>query len=135
MPRTALVVAAVALLTGCADGQAAEVERSAAAFGAALRSGQADSACSMLAPLTRQELESSQGQPCAAALPSAELLIPSGLRSLDRFGREARVVVEDPDGNSDTWFLSRFDGRWLVVASGCRPRGGRLPYACDVEGA
>lgn len=131
----ALALAAFTMLAGCGDGQAAAVEQVAAAWGGALRSGDADRACSMLAPLTRQELEASQGEPCAQALGGQDLLVPTEQRSVDRFGREARVVVETADGGIDTWFLSRFDGRWLVVAAGCRARGGGLPYDCDVEGA
>ena len=135
MHQAAPALAALLLLSGCADDPDAEVAAAAMAFGTALRSGDAASACEALAPLTRQELESSAKQPCPQALAAEDLLQPTSTRSLARFGREARVVVAGADGETDTWFLSRFDGRWLVVASGCRPRGGQLPYACDVEGA
>lgn len=135
MHRTASALAVLALATGCGGGRAADVEQAAAAWSGALRSGDAGLACSMLAPLTRQGLESSEQQPCAEAISGQDLLAPSRQRSVDRFGREARVVVEGADGETDTWFLSRFGGRWLVVAAGCQPRGGGLPYHCDVEGA
>jgi nitrous oxide reductase accessory protein NosL len=134
--RTALAVLALpALLAGCADGQKAAVEQATMDFSAALRTSDGGRACSMLAPLTRQELESSHEQPCPEAITSADLLTPSDLRAVDRFGRQAQVVVEEANGRSETWFLSRFDDRWLIVAAGCEPRSGQLPHDCDVEGA
>ena len=129
-----LALAGLALTTGCADGRDPGVEESATAFGRALRAADSAQACAVLAPLTREELES-QGQSCPAALEAQGLLEPTGVGSLHRFGREARVVVEDAAGRTDTWFLSRFDDRWLVVAAGCLPRSQGLPYDCDVEGA
>lgn len=131
---TALLALGLGLTTGCADAGDREVEQTAAAFGGALRSGDVAAACDALAPLTRDELESSAQQPCAQALPALSPLRPDGVRSLDHFGRQARVVVTDGTGAQDTWFLSRVDDRWLVVAAGCEPRHGGLPYACDLEG-
>jgi hypothetical protein len=121
------------LLSGCASGDADRaVEDAAAAFGAALRDGDAEAACRALAPLTREALE--QTQPCPQALAAQGLPAPTGTRALHRFGRQAAVEVRAGD-QTDTWFLSRFGGRWLVVAAGCTERGGQLPYDCDVEGA
>lgn len=33
---------------------------------------------------------------------------------------------------SDTVFLSRFDGEWLVVAAACTPVSGH-PYDCSIQ--
>jgi hypothetical protein len=134
--RIVVLPLAAVLLTGCAGSSPAGSERTAAErFAAALTADNTASACDALAPLTRQELESSEQAGCAEALAKQELLRASSVRSSERFGAQAAVVVADREGRSDTWFLSRFDGRWLVVAAGCRSRGEQLPYDCDVEGA
>ncbi len=131
-----LVMTATSLLlvTGCADAPDAAVEAAAATFAGAVRSGDAQQACLLLAPLTREELESSQGQSCPEALAQQELIMPSDVAGLERFGRQATVVVQSTHGERDTWYFSRFDSRWLVVAAGCTPRGEQLPYDCDIEG-
>lgn len=132
-PRVAGAAVAAVLLSGCASGQEQAIERAATRFGEALRTGDVAQACRLLAPLTREELESAEGRPCPQALAAQELPAATQVGSLQRFGRQASVVVSAP-GEGDTWFLSRFDGTWLVVAAGCTARGGGLPYACDVEG-
>lgn len=134
MRGTALAVVGLVALCGCAQGREAAVERAAEAFAEALRTGDNAAACAALAPRTREELESAQQQPCATALGAAGVLPAEQVLSAVRFGRQARVVVEDAGGREDTWFLSRSGSRWLVVASGCTPRGELLPYDCDVEG-
>lgn len=134
--RVVILALTTALLSGCASSQGSGSERNAAEqFAAALNADDTAVACEALAPLTRQELESSQQAPCAEALAGQDVLRASDVRSSERFGQQAAVVVADADGRTDTWFFSRFNGRWLVVAAGCRPRAEQLPYDCDVEGA
>ncbi|MFF3290371.1 hypothetical protein [Streptomyces sp. NPDC003023] len=127
---TAAVVAAVVALAGCTslgsreDAAARAVEH----FEAVLRAGDAEKACSALAPGTLQELEDSAEAPCPRALTEAGL--PDGGRAerVDVYGREARVVLVN-----DTLFLSTFPGGWKITAAGCEPRAGK-PYTCQVKG-
>jgi hypothetical protein len=131
--RTALVVLAALVLTGCGSGQEAAVEDAARSFDAALRTGAVSRACEDLAPSTRAELEGSTGQDCEQALPEQHLVVLERVGGVQRYGRQASVEVHGAADEADTWFLSRFDGRWLIVAASCRPRP-ELPYDCDVEG-
>jgi hypothetical protein len=131
--RTVLALVAAAALTGCGSGQEAAVEAAARSFDADLRSGDVGRACLALAPSTRTALEDATGQPCARALADRGLVTLERVGGVERYGRQASVEVHGPADEADTWFLSRFDGRWLVVAASCRPRP-ELPYDCDVEG-
>jgi len=131
--RTVLALLAAAALTGCGSSQEAAVEAAARSFDAALRAGDVSRACSALAPSTRTELEGQTGQECAQALTDQGLVAVERLGGVQRYGRQASVEVHGPSDEADTWFLSRFDGRWLIVAASCRPRP-ELPYDCDVDG-
>lgn len=135
--RTRRLVAAalcLAAVSGCGGLRDGALTTAVDDFAGALRRGYAQQACAQLAPVTRSQLEKSAGRPCAEALDAQDLLRPTQVRAPDRFGRQAVVVVQGTDGATDTWFLSRFDARWLVVAAGCTARGGSLPYDCQVEG-
>jgi hypothetical protein len=133
MLRSALLVLLVLALAGCGGGHEGAVEGTARAFDDALQSGDASTACALLAPLTRQELEQSEASPCEQALSEQEIIPLREVTRLERYGRQAAVRVSGPQGELDTWFLSRFGDRWLVVAASCRPRG-ELTASCDVEG-
>ena len=66
-----VIVAAIVLaagLSGCGGAAEDSVVRTADAFGAALGRGDADAACELLAPHTRDELERSARAPCPQAL-------------------------------------------------------------------
>jgi hypothetical protein len=129
----AVVVLSALALAACGSGQEAAVEDAARGFGDALASGDLERACASLAPSTVTELEESSGQPCATALQARDVVALDEVGSVQRFGRQASVAVRSSAGETDTWFLSRFDGRWLLVAAACTPRP-ELPYDCDVEG-
>ena len=131
--RTAVVLLAGFVVAGCGSSQERAVVDAAQAFGAALAAGDEARACTWLAPSTVAELEQSSGQDCARALPAQDLVALDRVSSVERYGRQASVAVRSTAGTTDTWFLSRFSGRWLVVAASCRPRRD-LPYDCDLEG-
>jgi hypothetical protein len=131
--RTAVLLLAGSVLVGCGSSQEQAVSNAARAFGEALVAGDAARACTALSPGSVVELEQSAGQECARALPAQDLVVPDRVGGVERYGRQARVTVRSSDGRTDTWFLSRFDGRWLVVAASCRPRPD-LPYDCGIEG-
>ena len=128
---TALLVSVA--LAACGDGPETAVADAARTMSGLLAAGDATAACALLAPASRQELEQTEGDPCPTALPALDLDQVDAVSSVQRYGRQASVVVESSDGEQDTWFLARFDGRWLLVAASCEPRG-ELPYDCDLEG-
>ena len=131
--RTAVVLLAALALAACGSSQEVAVEDAARGFADALAADDLERACTALAPSTVLELEASSGQPCATALRAQDVVAPEEVGSVQRFGRQASVDVRGSAGETDTWFLSRFDGRWLLVAAACTPRR-ELPSDCQVEG-
>ena len=131
--RASLTGAAVLSLVGCGGPDEGQVVAAARAFSSALQARDGTAACELLALSTREELERSQGQRCGQALAAQDLEPLVRIGRVERYGHQASVVVEARSGRPDTWFLTRFDDRWLVVAARCEPRP-ELPYACDVEG-
>ncbi|MET8161354.1 hypothetical protein ABZT47_33770 [Sphaerisporangium sp. NPDC005289] len=90
-----------------------------------MRAGQAQAACSLLAPSTAEDVGSGEGG-CAKAILRLGLPAGQGAGTARVWGDEAQVRLAD-----DTVFLHRFAHGWLVRAAGCTPRGER-PYQCDV---
>jgi hypothetical protein len=131
--RWAGLTALVLLVPGCSGAAESAAERAARAFSTALESGDAAAACALLAPATRSELERSEGAPCPQALPALGLTPLDRISRLERYGRQAAVHGRGAGAQPDTWFLSRFDDRWLVVAAGCRVQG-EVSASCDVTG-
>ena len=84
--------------------------------------------CADLAPGTRQELEDTAKSDCAQAIAGSDLPTTSGVRRVDVYGRQARVVLD-----GDTLFLSTFSDGWKITAAGCEPRP-RKPYNCEIKG-
>ena len=131
--RYAAWPAACALLAmaGCAGQGSVEDEpaaQTAQRFARAVTSDPA-TACGLLAPQTRVELEG-EGGSCAGALPQRDLPEDAGsVREVKVYGKDAVAYLE-----RDTVFLARFDDGWRVTAAGCTPNGDR-PYDCDVEGS
>ena len=88
--------------------------------------GDGETACSLLAPAVRTELEDSSGQPCERAVLDEHLASGSGAAEVQVFDTAAQAVV-----GTETLFLSRFDGRWLVIAAACTAVPER-PYDCSI---
>lgn len=134
MAGRSVAVGAAVLLAGCAPGGGEPaVQRAVDDFSTAVLAGDGDRACALLAPLTRNELEDTAGEPCGAAV--LALGLPAVREPFDvrRYGSTGQVRLESADGEQDTRFVALFDGAWLVTAAGCTPRGD-LPYDCDLEG-
>jgi hypothetical protein len=126
--RTGWVIPVLAaVLAGCAT-ESGERDASAAAarFLAATGNGDAQAACSLLAPRVREDLATSQGQPCAEALPADRLR--GAVTGAQVWSDWARVSTDD-----GVVFLTEFDSGWLVTAAGCQPNGD-APYRCVVGG-
>ena len=100
----------------------------ASRFDAAVGRSDWSTACAMLAPVTRDDLEQSAGTPCADAL-AQEGLEPAGpVVRVEVFGTMAQARM-----GQDTVFLARFPGGWKVLAAGCSPQVDRR-YDCRLQG-
>jgi hypothetical protein len=104
-------------------------------FYRAIADDDGDLACRLLAPHTREALESDTGEACAAAILDGDVGSDLADRSSGAddakstvAGREAQVVVP-----TDTVFLAVSDTAWVITAAGCEPRLGR-PYDCALQG-
>ena len=120
-------VLCAAVLAGCAN-QTGERDASTAAaqFLDAAGRGDGQTACALLVPKTRDDLEVSNGQPCARSLPVDRLHGTVAAASV--WSDWAQVST---DGGA--LFLTEFDSGWLITAAGCQPNGD-APYRCVVGG-
>lgn len=119
-------VAVVCVLAGCTVEDARrDASDAAARFLAAAEHGDATAACALLAPRTREDLETADG-PCADALPAAEL--GGSVEAVDTWSEKAKVDTE-----TGSLFLTEFESGWLVSAAGCAPEDD-APYRCLVGG-
>lgn len=127
--RIFVVVATAFVASGC-GGPNSAASGVAKDFYAAVSEGDSTTACSLLAPQTRKELEQSTGQSCAEALPS-ELgaVVDGGIRTA-AYGDGAIATR-----GGDTVFLVRFANGWRVTAAGCTHVADDKPYDCTVKGA
>lgn len=125
-PALALLLPIV--LTGCGSGQEEAVRDRATAFKNAVAAQDWASACELLAPMTRSELEAAAKSPCPGALAEEELPAPGALDRVDVFGTMAEVRYR-----GETLFLSRFADGWRLLAAGCTPQPPK-PYDCALHG-
>lgn len=123
--EVALVAGVVATGAAACASQSDQDDASAAAarFLAAARTDPA-AACELLTPRTRAELETSEDQPCARALPRLD----GRVQRADTWSDRARVDTDD-----GAVYLIEVDDAWLVSAAGCRPDGD-APAFCQVGG-
>ena len=122
-----LVVVCAAVLAGCAS-QTSRNEATTAAtrFLDAVSRSDTTAACTLLTPRTRDELVTSEGQPCTQALPTDRLNGTVG--TTDTWSDQAMV-----DTGGGSLFLTEFDAGWLVSAAGCEPDQD-APYHCVLGG-
>ncbi|WP_246861916.1 hypothetical protein [Nocardioides sp. SYSU D00065] len=120
------------VLAGCAGAQDDAALSAARQLLAAARDSDGTAACALLAPATRSELEQTSGRPCERAILEEDL---GQGGDPEEGAEEGRVEVFDSMAQAvvgrDRVFLSRFDGRWLVVAAACTPVADR-PYDCSI---
>ncbi len=124
----ALALVLPMILTGCDSEQDEAVRERAGAFQAALSAQDWDSACALLAPETRSELEAAAMRRCADALAGEKLPAPGAIDRVDVFGGMAQVSYR-----GETLFLARFADGWRLLAAGCTPQAPK-PYNCTVHG-
>lgn len=128
----AVAVVLLAGVTGCSAGSRGNPggpSRQVQRFESALKGGDAATACDLLAPPTRKELEQSQSQQCAKALPQQNLPAEATAADVQVFGDEAIAKV-----TGDVLFLTNVGGTWMVSAAGCTPQPDE-PYDCEVKGS
>ena len=122
--RLAIVGAIVIACAGCAAGQRANESRAIATeFLAAMDAGDTRAACALLATDTRDELEFSEGEPCAASLASVEIA-GGTVEEVAVWGDRAKAGA-----STGTLFLVQLDVGWRVAAAGC-VRGEGEAYDC-----
>lgn len=122
-------VLASLLLSSCASTDDVDAaRRTADDFAGSLRSDDGAAACALLMTSTRSAVEEAAGRPCEEGIVDEVGADPGAVTRAEAFGTAAQVRTQN-----DTLFLARYDGRWLVLAAGCSPRG-ELPYDCQVEG-
>jgi hypothetical protein len=124
--RLVLGIPLALLLAGCAGSQDAAAGSAAQDLLDAVRDRDGAAACAALAAPTREELEQASGKACPAAVLEEDLSGGTGDVRVQVFDSMAQVRV-----GTETVFLSRFDGRWLVVAAACTPVP-RKPYDCSI---
>jgi hypothetical protein len=112
--RLGVVAAVVLMCAGCGTGQREAGSRDAAAgFLAAVGDDDTSAACALLATKTREELEYSEGEPCATSLKSVDLAGGS-VAGVAVWGDRAQAR-----SSSGTLFLVELDAGWRVAAAGC----------------
>jgi hypothetical protein len=116
-------------LSACGGSQDAAVSEVAEGFYAAVEDGDGAAACALLVPATRDELEQSSGQECAAAILEEVPLAHGDGGIVEVYDTMAQVRWD-----GDTAFLARLPDGWRVLAVACTPRDVG-PYDCRVKGA
>lgn len=124
-----ITLAALVVVSGCTSSSAPTVEDVAQQFYQAFSAGDGASACDLLAPKTRQEVEESGGTSCATVLLGKALPDVGTARDATVFGDQAQIRFD-----GDTTFLAEYPDGWKVVAAGCTPNA-ELPYDCLVKGS
>ncbi|MEU7282881.1 hypothetical protein AB0A69_29500 [Streptomyces sp. NPDC045431] len=101
----AVVVTVAVTSCGTLPERRDRVTAEAVRFEQALDAGRHERLCAALAPSTREELEQSAGRRCERAIGEEDVPRGGGVRGVDVYGDQARVVLEH-----DTLFLARFPG-------------------------
>jgi hypothetical protein len=121
-----MLLPSVPILSACTPASQADVRAAAQHFQTAVRNGDVQAACGMLADEARSSLERTSARSCPDALTALHL----------RGDRPIAVQVWGDDGQArlpgGALFLARFGQGWKITGAGCRPRADR-PYACAVR--
>lgn len=137
MARSTLALAGLVAVLGAAcsgpgRSDAADAVRS---FEHAVRTGDGEAACRVLAPPVVESLEA-DGDPCSEAILAGELGTALAERADDAPARRTATagVQAQVRTRSDVLFLTASGDRWLITAAVCDPRPDR-PYDCRLEGS
>jgi hypothetical protein len=121
-----VLVGSAALTSACGSTQDASAAAAASGLLRSAHDGDGAAACAYLAPAVRSELEDTSGKPCAEAILEESLGGGSAPAYAEVFDTAARAEV-----GPEVLFLSRYDGRWLVIAAACTAVPAQ-PYDCSV---
>lgn len=121
-----VALGACSVLAGCGGTQDAAVEEASTSLLDAVAQGDGVAACALLAPAVRTEIEDTSGTSCDRAVLDEPLGGSSGRVHVEVFDTAAQAQV-----GSETLFLSRFDGDWLVIAAACTAVPDK-PYDCSI---
>ena len=129
--RGAIVIATAtaALALGACGPGARESDLRAVAdrFLSAVDARDGAAACALLTPGARDELVSSQGEPCSRAVVGLRVGAPPAGRAQVFVTNGAAVA------SRGKWlFLDDTSSGWRVSAVGCTPRPGGRPYDCEL---
>jgi len=129
------LLAALVLPTtsACGGASADDVTGVTRAFYQAIGSQDGATACRLLAPPTRSEVESSSGEPCARGILEEDVQEGTGAPRVKVYATMALVRWAQ-----ETTFVTRYDFGWRVYAAGCSPDP-QSPadadrYDCNVQG-
>jgi hypothetical protein len=126
--RASGALLAVVVATACQSSQESPSRGAAESFYGAIAAQDGRTACDLLTPATRSELEKSAGKHCEEAV-LEELDPVEGTPSVDVYGTMAQARYD-----GETAFLTRFPDGWRVVAAGCTPAEADR-YDCSVKGS
>jgi hypothetical protein len=121
---------AAVLLTACSSSQSGDVSITAQKFYSAVADLDGPTACALLSPDARTELEQSAGKACAEGV--LEEALPESTRHERARVYGTMAIVRAGD---DTMFLSRFPTGWLITAVGCQLTERAERYDCTVAGS
>jgi hypothetical protein len=124
-----LVLAALLVAGGCGTGgREDDIRAVAERFSNAVGEGDGAAACSLMTADAREQLEKDEREPCQDAVIKLSVSTPP----VSRVSVYVTAASADLAGGG-TLFLDRTTKGWRVSAAGCEPRGGELPYDCELE--
>jgi hypothetical protein len=127
--RSLTAFSVVVALAGCGNSAAAaEVRATGERFLESIERADWPAACAVLAPITREHLETMARSDCAHAMSALDL--PTGrVAEVQVWGGQALVRTTGGD-----FFLTEFSHGWLIGAAGCQPLD-EAPADCVLEGS
>ncbi len=126
--RFTLVCLTIALLGGCgSSAQSQDALGAARRFESALATGDAQTACALLAGAAVRRINDLRPEGCASALPTL------GLPAEPPADVQVWGDTAQAKSGHDTLFLRRLPEGWRVIGAGCTPNG-EAPYKCKADG-